>query len=191
MLSPALKTDSRAVFFIELGLKVLTSWRFSLKLPRPLSSPSFSQSSFEGMDPPCHVKPGSVLEYSEYYCMLGYNYLMLYVSCLSTRSAIAAMRLGRYTKGTSLISSLPLSEEIMKAPLSATKLSPTMPFANFLCCRSLAMATFKDFNHLCNNIINKIMMCVLLIIFVTSSVFLTYSREFRGQLSLRGHDWQG
>lgn len=148
MLSPALKTDSRSVLFMELGLKVFTSWRFSLKLPRPLSPPSFNQSSVEGMAPPCHVKPGPDLRYSEMLTFMQCNYYLLYLSCLSTRSAIAAIRLGRYTKGTSLNSSLLLSEENVKAPRSATKLSPTMSFASFRCCRSLAMETLKDLNHL-------------------------------------------
>ncbi len=57
--SPALKTERRVVTFMEFGWAVLTSWRFSLKLPRPLSPPSFTQISSEGMAPSCHVKPSS------------------------------------------------------------------------------------------------------------------------------------
>ena len=116
VLSPALNTESRVVRFMEFGLEVFTSWRFSLKLPRPLSPPSFNQSSVDGMAPLCHVKPGPDLWYNDIYC-IPCNYYPLHLSCPSTKSAIAAIRLGRLTKGTSLISSLPLSEEKVKAPL--------------------------------------------------------------------------
>ena len=75
------------------------------------------------------------------------EYINVYLSCLSTVSAITAMRLGRYTKGTSRTTSLPCSQKL-KAPRSATKFSPTISFAIFLCWRSLAMEMLKDLNHL-------------------------------------------
>jgi len=71
-----------------------------------------------------------------------------YLSCLSTISAIAAMRLGQYTTGTSRITSSLFCSQKLKAPRSAIKFSPTISFAIFLCWRSLAMEMLKDLNHL-------------------------------------------
>ena len=73
---------------------------------------------------------------------------------------MAAMRLGRYTKGASLTTSLPCSEKV-KAPSSATKLSPTSSLAIFLCCRSLAMDMLNDLNHLTYSNLVSLTSCVL------------------------------
>ena len=58
--SPAMNIESKQVFFWELGCSRLHSWRFILKLPCPLSPPSFSQISCSGITE-CHVSHAGVL----------------------------------------------------------------------------------------------------------------------------------
>ncbi len=57
---------------------------------------------------------------------------------------MAAIRLGRYTNGTSQNSSM--SHE--NGACSAFKSSPTISLARLRCLRSLVMDTLKDLNHL-------------------------------------------
>ena len=65
VVSPAINIESRQVFFWELGCFILLqSCKFNLKLPCPLSPPSFSQISFSGMTL-CHVSPSGVLAIEE------------------------------------------------------------------------------------------------------------------------------
>ena len=66
---------------------------------------------------------------------------------LANRSAILAIRLEKYTKGTSLISS-PQSVDTVKAPISGTSWSPMIALDNFCWLCSLVIDTFKVWNHL-------------------------------------------
>lgn len=61
VLSPALKTESRTVFFTELGFDVFINCMINLKLPRPLSPPSLIHNSSWGMAPPWSVRPAGDL----------------------------------------------------------------------------------------------------------------------------------
>ena len=148
VLSPALNTEITLVFLMEFGRLVLTSWRLSLKVPCPLSPPIFSHNSSAGIilyhhamsirDKLCHVK---------LVCINIPITNLPYLSCFSTKSPITIIKLGKYTKGTSLNTSPP-SEGKVNAAFSAMRLLLTSSFASFLCCRSLAMETLKDLNHL-------------------------------------------
>ena len=146
VLSPALNTEITLVFLMEFGRLVLTSWRLSLKVPCPCHLRFSATTHRQGLyhhamsirDKLCHVK---------LVCINIPIANLPYLSCFSTKSPITIIKLGKYTKGTSLITSPP-SEGKVNAAFSAMRLPLTSSFASFLCCRSLAMETLKDLNHL-------------------------------------------
>ena len=74
--------------------------------------------------------------------------LYSYCLCCSTRSVALRIRLGTYTKGTSLMHSPPPSLLTVKAPISATRLSPVISLATARCFASLPTLILKELNHL-------------------------------------------
>lgn len=103
--------------------------------------------------------------------------------CFSMVSATAAIKFLQYTKGTCLISSPPPSKEKVKAPFSATMLSPMMSFAIALCFFSLDTVMFSSFSHLYTPLVSLIQ--VLIIARYLSFYLQLYLRTIRSLLQGR------
>ena len=54
-LSPAAKQQNTHVLWTELGVAILTIWKFILNVPPPLSPHIFIHTSLAGMNPSCQV----------------------------------------------------------------------------------------------------------------------------------------
>ena len=136
VLSPALNTEITLVFLMEFDRLVLTSWRrcpvlCHLQFSATTHRQGLYHHAMSIWDKLCHVK---------LVCINIPITNLPYLSCFSSKSPITIIKLGKYTKGISLITSPP-SEGKVNAAFSAMRLLLTSSFASFLSCRSLAMET--------------------------------------------------
>ena len=151
LLSPALYIATTVVLQSELGLMTFIICIVSLKLPWPLSPPSFTHISCGGIAPSCQVSPSG-----ELHCITVQKvctssavlHVCFYLCCSISRSLTAAIMFLTYTNGASRISSPPSFEKV-KGTISCSRLvSPSAVSANFLCFLSLASETLNVFSHL-------------------------------------------
>ena len=75
MLSPALNTDSKTVFLMELGWRTLQSCKLYLKLPCPLSPPNLTHSLPKGIAPSCQLRPLGELHVYHTYCVHSFFFI--------------------------------------------------------------------------------------------------------------------
>ena len=129
-LSPAAKQQNTHVLWTELGVAILTIWKFILNVSPPLSPPIFIHTSLAGMNPSCQV---SLLVLHEKVHAKMLAYAMVRLSKLITSHSLlrggqllqpALHGIYMYMRGAQLISSPPNGSIKGKGASSPFRLSP-------------------------------------------------------------------